>query len=331
MLSLIVCTYQRPKEIAQLLQTIAGGERLPDESLIVDGSEDLETETVVGDFVKLGDIPNLHYLRVPPEQRGLTRQRNYGIERVRGDMVAFLDDDTIPDKDYFAQILACFVRHPEALGIGGYITNLVQWQHKEAEVKAGLSHFQIGQWVRREDYRWRVRRILGLDSTKLPGWMPPFFHARSVGFLPPDGRDYPVEFIMGGASAWRRSVFEQNKFSVYFDGYGLYEDLEFCLRVSRRGPLFLCTTACLEHHHSSSSRPDNFRYGEMVVRNGWYVWRQHQSNPSGPDRARWWAITILLTLARFGDTLRQDKRAFFEAMGRLKGMAILFWDKPKSV
>jgi len=329
LLSLVICTYQRPQPIQHLLQAIAEGDRPPNETLIVDGSEGFETQAVVVEHAQSGDIPNLSYLRVPPEQRGLTRQRNYGIARAREDIIAFLDDDTIPSPDYFTQVLACFERHREAIGVGGYITNEVQWQHKGAQFKAGLSNFQFGNWVRCEDYRWRLRRVLGLVSTLPPGWVPPFSHGRSVGFLPPDGKDYQVEFFFGGASAWRRGVFEQNQFSNYFEGYGLYEDLDFCLRASRHGPLFLSTRACLEHHHASSGRPDYYHYGKMVVRNGWYVWRQRWPDPTWPDRTRWWAITILLTLARVGDSFRSKQGAFSEALGRTKAMFSLIWDKPR--
>jgi GT2 family glycosyltransferase len=330
-LSLIVCTYQRPKEVHRLLQAISILDGQPDETIIVDGSDDYETQGVVDEIFGKSNISKLQYVRVPQEERGLTRQRNFGITRANGDMIAFLDDDTIPNKDYFSQILACFERHPDAIGVGGFITNEVHWQLKDVEHRAGISFFQFGNWVRREDFRWRLRRILGLDSPLPPGWMPPFSHGRSVGFLPPDGDDYQVELIMGGASTWRRSVFEEIEFSSYFDGYGLYEDSEFCLRASRLGPMFLSTSAKLEHHHASSGRPAHFRYGEMVVRNGWYVWRQSNPNPIWSDRMRWWVITILLTLARLSDVFRCKRGALSESLGRSAGMLSLSWDKPKNV
>jgi GT2 family glycosyltransferase len=53
----------------------------------------------------------------------------------------------------------------------------------------------------------------------------------------------------------------------------LYEDTDFTLRVSKTGKLYLNTTAKLNHHHDASGRPNQYQYGKMVVRNGWYVWR----------------------------------------------------------
>jgi GT2 family glycosyltransferase len=135
---------------------------------------------------------------------------------------------------------------------------------------------------------------------------------------------------MGGASAWRSKIFRQHQFSPSFSGYGLYEDLDFCLSVSREGPLYLCTRARLAHYHATSGRPNHFRYGEMVVRNGWFVWRKCWPAPPLPDRLRWWAITILLMLCQLGDVIRGPFRtiAVEEILGRLWGIAKVFTAMP---
>ena len=130
---------------------------------------------------------------------------------------------------------------------------------------------------------------------------------------------------MGGASSWRREIFNTIHFSHYFDGYGLYEDMDFCIRAARLGGVFVCGTARLEHHHAPSGRPNWFRYGIMVIRNGWYVWRQRWPRPDIKDRLKWWAITQLLTLCRLGDSIRGPNRleALTDAIGRFLGMVSL--------
>ncbi|HEX8776463.1 MAG TPA: glycosyltransferase [Pyrinomonadaceae bacterium] len=333
-LSLIVCTYLRATEVAKLLQALAAQTRLPDETLIVDASPDDETKIVVEAFIGRGGLPNLSYFKAPPEHRGLTRQRNYGVALASGDLIAFLDDDTIPEAEYFAETLACFERHAAAAGVGGYITNEVDWWSSngtEGAPTGGL--FQWGSWERREALRWRLRRRLGLVSGLPPGWMPLSGHGRPVGYLPPDGEDHEVEFLMGCAFTFRREVFRQERFSSYFEGYGLYEDMDFCLRAASRAPLYLCTRARLEHHHAPSGRPNQFRYGWMVVRNGWVVWRTRWPNPSLRSRLSWWATTMLLALCQLADTLRGPRRAasVTEAVGRFCAMASLLWKKPVEV
>ncbi len=331
-LSLIVCTLRRPEPVRRLLAAVAAQTHRPDEVLIVDAAApgDTETEAVVRGF------PGVDYSRVPPEERGLTRQRNWGIARTRGSHVAFLDDDTVPEPGYFEEVLACFERHPGAVGVGGFISNEVAWKRTSGG-PAPISVYRHGEWERREDYRWRLRRMLGLDSPAGPGWMPAMGHARAVGFLPPDGDDHPVELLMGGAATWRRDLLERVRFSPWFAGYGLYEDLDFCLRVSRdggqMGELWLCTRARLAHLHEAAGRPNRFRYGEMTVRNGWKVWRLRWPSPSWPDRGRWWATTLLLAGCRLIDAVRGPGRtariaAATEALGRLWGAVTLLWDRP---
>jgi GT2 family glycosyltransferase len=329
-LSLIICTYRRPLQVQRLLGAIGSQSMPPVETLIVDSSSNDETERVVQRFQSEKKIRDLQYCRVPPEHHGLTRQRNFGIAHAEGDIIAFLDDDTIPEPRYFENIIDCFERHNEAIGVGGHITNEVQWWQANGRPRQSLSVFRSGEWERREDYRWRLRKLLGLASPLSPGWMPPSGHGRPISFLPPDEQDHKVEFIMGGASAWRSKIFQHHEFSSYFRGYGLYEDLDFCVRASHDGGLYLCTKARLAHYHDPLGRPNHFRYGEMVVRNGWFVWKRRWPIPNASDRVRWWAITTLLALCRVGDVLRGSRAsvALTEAAGRLWGMTKLLWDKP---
>jgi GT2 family glycosyltransferase len=347
-LTLIVCTYRRPREVERLLRAVAAQSRVPDETLIVDGSPDDETERAVRAFIlenerKRGSVVrDLKYFRVPPAERGLTRQRNYGIARARCLFVSFLDDDTVPEPDYFAETLACFARHAEACGVGGFITNEVEWWRANGSAangderersRAGSSAFRWGAWERREAYRWRLRKVLGLASELPPGWMPSAGHGRPVGYLPPDGEDYRVEFFMGGSSTWRREVFVRHKFSSYFEGYGLYEDMDFCVRAAADAPLYLATRARLAHYHAPAGRPSRFRYGRMVVRNGWFVWRRRHTRPSLSSRARWWTTTALLATCQLGEAVRGRDRwqQLTEAFGRASGMVTLLLSKPKEL
>lgn len=322
--SLVICTYQRPNEIRRLLEAIAKQTTIPDEIIVVDGSLDDQTETVIKENSGLlGD--RLFYLHVQEAERGLTRQRNVGIRHAKGEIIAFLDDDTVPNINYFVEILACFQRHPEAIGVGGLITNETNWSPANLEKPPSLGIFRWKQWERREDFRWRLRKLLKLDSPLPPGWMPPFGHGRS-GNYPPDDNDYQVEAIIGAAFAWRNKVFNVYQFSTYFEGYGLYEDLDFCIAALQEGSIYLCTRAQLEHHHASGGRPNQFRYGMMVVRNGWFVWRRRWRNPSTKDRIKWWTITFLLMLIRFFD-FRDG--GITEALGRIWGMTTVFLHSPK--
>ena len=326
--SLIICTYKRPQALLTLLQSVKQQTLYPHEILIVDGSPDDFTKEMLSQH----SFQNLNYFMVEEKDRGLTKQRNYGISRVSeaSEVVCFLDDDTVLAPTYFEAIIQTYQDYPEALGVGGYIKNEVTWQHVGVDYVAKVNEFYYDGWKREEGSRFVWRKKLGLDSDVPPGCSPAFSHGRSVGFLPPSGKVYPVEQLMGGVSSFRKSVFELFQFSTYFEGYGLYEDADFTLRVSKIGKLYLNTAAQLEHHHDAAGRPNQYAYGKMVVRNGWYVWRVKNPKPSLSARLKWHAITLLLTAIRAINVVTTSKRkeAFTETMGRVVGWFSLFFNAP---
>jgi GT2 family glycosyltransferase len=319
----------RPKPLLQLLQSVQEQTLYPDEILIVDGSINSKTQQIIAD----NPFRNLNYFLVANEDRGLTKQRNYGIARVGQDVevVCFLDDDTVLEKDYFEQLLKTYEIHPEALGVGGYIHNETKWECVGLNYQPKTTDFYFDGWKRKDGSRFILRKKLGLDSDCPPGFSSLFSHGRSVGFLPPSDKIYQVEQLMGGVSSFRKKVFDTMRFSTYFEGYGLYEDADFCLRAAKTGKLYLNTKAKLNHYHEASGRPNQYQYGKMVVRNGWYVWRVKNSKPLLKDKFKWHAITLLLTIIRFSNTFTAKNReeAFTESLGRIIGWWSLFFSKPK--
>ena len=327
--ALIVCTYMRPKPLLQLLQSVIGQTVYPDEIIIVDGSLNQDTETVLNQ----NPFRNLHYHLVATEHRGLTKQRNYGVGKLNEgiDIVCFLDDDTVLEKDYFEQILKTYTDYPQALGVGGYICNENKFQFVGPNYQPTIQEFYFDGWKQKDGSRFVLRKKLGLDSDCPPGYSSLYSHGRSVGFLPPNGKTYEVEMLMGGVSSFRKKVFDTLHFSTYFEGYGLYEDADFTLRASKIGKLYLNTAARLHHYHDAAGRPNQYKYGTMVVRNGWYVWRTKNPSPTLKHQLKWHAITLLLTGIRYSNVLTTSnkKEALTEALGRTAGWWSLWINKPK--
>lgn len=319
----------RPEPLLKLLQSVQKQSLYPDEILIIDGSTNNETAKVLTQ----NQFQNLKYFLVDNTNRGLTRQRNFGISKVdmTSEVVCFLDDDTVLEIDYFEKLLKTYSIYPQALGVGGYIVNETQWKYVGDHFEPKLSEFYFDGWKRKDGSRFVLRKKSGLDSDCPPGYASLFSHGRSVGFLPPTGKVYKVEMIMGGVSSFRKEVFDSIQFSTYFEGYGLYEDADFCLRVSKVGQLYLNTAAKLSHHHADSGRPNQYQYGKMVVRNGWYVWRVKNPKPDLKDKLKWHLITILLTIIKFSNTFTttNKKAAFTESIGRFIGWWSLIFNKPK--
>ena len=327
--SLIICTYNRRKAIEILMNSVVTQSIYPNQIIIVDGSLNQETKA----FFQHTHFKNVDYFLIDDSNRGLTKQRNFGISKVNAssEIICFLDDDTILDATYFSELISTYVKFPDAFGVGGYIVNESNWTFVGDNYKATLNEFCFDGWKTKEGSRFILRKLLKLDSNEPPGYSSNYSHGRSVGFLPPSGKTYKVEQLMGGVSSFRIEVLETHKFSTYFEGYGLYEDAEFTIRISKFGQLYLNTNAKLEHHHDASGRPNQYQYGKMVVRNGWYVWRTRNPNPTMVHRFKWNCITILLILIRFSNTFTtsKPKEAFTESVGRIVEWFSLFFKKPR--
>lgn len=326
--NLIICTYMRPKPLLDLLGSVKVQTLYPDEILVIDGSRNDATHQMLEE----NHFENLKYFKVPDEHRGLTKQRNFGIRETAKDIevICFLDDDTVLEKDYFEQLISTYEMHPDALGVGGYIIEDVVWKNVGENYKPAKSEFYFDGWKRPDGSRFIMRKNFNLDSDVPPGFSPAFSHGRSLSFLPPSGKIYGTEQLMGGVSSFRKLVFDTFSFSEYFEGYGLYEDADFTLRLAKTGKLYLNTNAKLYHYHDHSGRPNKYSYGKMVVRNGWYVWRIKNPKPAFSAKMKWHAITLLLTAVRFINVVTTSKRkeAFTEALGRISGWLRLFIDKP---
>jgi len=311
------------------MQSVANQSLYPDQIIIVDGSTNNKTK----ELFNKNSFKNLEYHLVDKKNRGLTKQRNYGINKVDDviDFVCFLDDDIVLEPSYFEKLLSTYKTYPEALGVGGYIINDVVWNLFNGGEELSVDQFSFDGWARKDSSRYVLRKKLGLDANTAPAYFPDFGHGRSVSFLPPSGKIYPVEQLMGGVASYPKKVLDAQKFSEYFEGYGLYEDADYTLRLSKKGDLYVNTSAQLNHYHEASGRPNQYQYGKMVIRNGWYVWRVKYPNPNLKARFKWNVTALLLTFIRFTNTFTTNKRkeAFTESIGRIVGWFSLFFNRPK--
>ncbi|CAM4152181.1 glycosyltransferase family 2 protein [Gillisia hiemivivida] len=327
--SLIICTYQRPDALINLMDSIQEQYLVPDEILIIDSSRNNKSKNALERKFYSG----LKYFKVGEEFRGLTKQRNYGIQKVdeTSEIVCFLDDDIVLTPEYFKNIMEAYKTFPNALGVGGAIIDEVAWKDNTTENKVQFDEFEMDGYIRKLGSRNVLRKKLGLLSDQHPGYMPEFSNGLSIGFLPPSGKTYPVEFFMGGVSSYRKELFDEINFSSYFEGYGLYEDMDFCLRASKIGQLYVNTAAKLYHYHEKAGRPNQFKYGKMVIRNGWYVWRVKYPNLTFDAKFKWHSIAFLLTLVRLGNmfTTKNKTEALTEGLGRIVGWLSLYINSPK--
>jgi GT2 family glycosyltransferase len=116
------------------------------EAIIVDNGSRDDTARVAGEW--LATAAHGRYLIEP--RVGLAHARNAGIRVATADIVAFLDDDVVPDTDWITRTLDAYRRHPSCAAVGGRIS--LDW---------GTSR---PGWMRRDLERWYSGFDLGHDE-----------------------------------------------------------------------------------------------------------------------------------------------------------------------
>jgi len=325
--SVIICTYMRPETTCGLMESITIQTVQPSEVIIVDGSTDFKTREL---FQKKTYSFPLKYILVEIKDRGLTKQRNAGIQHIGTgvDIVFFLDDDIILEKDYFEKSLSSF-NDSNVIGTNGWITNESDWKKTSEKDQISKKSIVIDGFFQELSSRDTLRAALGLYPFNIqPGKIPPYAHGKMS--LPPSDKTYVVDHLIGCNMGFRRFLFDKIQFSHFFEGYGLYEDFDFSVRASRHGKLVTNTAARLAHYHAPGGRPNFYKYGRMVVRNGWYVWRLKHPHPGAVNILKWHLITCLLMFIRLGNALTGPRRqdAFDDFWGRFTSWVMLWFRKP---
>lgn len=98
--SVVVITRNRPDMVRRCLEHLGGQGAL--EIFVVDASDGLETRDVVQ------TAPGIQYLDLLGARNQMPASRNLGIAHCRGDVVAFLDDDSMARPGWLAALLATY-------------------------------------------------------------------------------------------------------------------------------------------------------------------------------------------------------------------------------
>jgi len=117
--SVVVATMNRPELLLQCIGAIVEGDLADFELLAVDQSRDETTRRAVEK--RFGADPRIRYIH--SDVVGSSHARNVGIAESRGSIVAFVDDDAVPDSSWLSAYVQAFrdIRPTPAL-VGGRIT-----------------------------------------------------------------------------------------------------------------------------------------------------------------------------------------------------------------
>jgi GT2 family glycosyltransferase len=268
----VIATRNRPGHLVEAVRSVAGQTVLPAELCIVDSSEEPLGRP---EIERICDAAGIALDYVHPAPRGLTVQRNIGIERTAGDPVFLIDDDVTFAEDVHEEILAEYGRWgPELGGVRGVPAHPPQ--------RSRL----IIYW----------RRLFGMGGWwhEGSGKMRSGFYVEGVSSSETVRR---LEYFEGWFMSYRREVFEHERFDEKLAGYAYKEDIDFSHRVVKRGYVLVQTPrARIVHHKSPSDRLSAFDQQRMALANQFYLHRKNMPQTLRYKAALWWALLGTLPL-----------------------------------
>ncbi len=293
----IIATRNRPKELLITVESLIGQSVLPAELCIVDSSEETPAREAI-EKLCAGVGLSLEYHH--PAPRGLTVQRNVGIDRTSGDPVFLIDDDVWMAPDCHEQILAEYVRWGDK--VGGVRASPMRPASPPRIAVMWRRLFGIGGWW--PEASGRMRRGFFVEGV-----------SESAGVR-------KLEYFNGWFMSYRRAVFKELRFDEALSGYAYKEDIDFSYAASRRFTLIQTPAAKVDHFKTATQRMSPHQLQRMNVANQFYLHRKHMPQDARHKLALWWALVGLFTL-NLGKVLQKRDP------GYVTGLVVGAWEQAR--
>lgn len=297
--SVVIATANRAEPLRETLLTLAAQTVSPGEIIVIDGSRDDATRTMLEDIKEKLSLECLHRRAT---RRGAAVQRNEGAALAGGDIVFFLDDDVTLGPNYMEEVLQVFQddTHGEIGGVMGCIVN--------------QTYGRPGRFT-----RLFYRLMAGRNQPNYAGQL----LGPAINLLPEDRPDsvQDVEWLPSTAVAYRKAVFDRHRFGTFFTGYSFAEDVHLSARVRKTHRLVHTTRARLFHKDLGGATHRNWLdLGRMQTVNRWIVMRDVLEHRSPADRLRFLAAQAFFLATDLRSGLKGRARQTLPlAAGRILG------------
>jgi len=252
--TLVVPTYKREKALGRALQSVYENTLLPDELLIIDDAN-LPKGFIEKWQEKFKNKLNFKYYKKDhnKHRRGLSESKNLAVQLAENEIIFFIDDDVVLDKNYIKEIMHVWKSGNEnkLAAVGGRISNNRSQSDFEKKV---------------------YNKFFGLSS-KLP------WDVNDVAFQVWDesvSEPILAHYIHGGVSSYKKDILIKYPFREFSGGRTGLEDVEHALRLKLAGYHFIYNPkASLEHHHEALGREKPFLSGKKESQNRKEIFKLH--------------------------------------------------------
>ena len=214
-ISVVLPTKNRHFDLSNFFDSLLEQSIFPNQVIVIDQSSENLSEALITkkvNSVKSSTLTYIHNINI----KGLVEAKNYALQYNKSDLICFLEDDVILEKDFIEKIISGFkvITNPP-------IINFIY------EFFFHLFHIGI--------YKDKRVGIFGYNNLSQK-----FFES---------------DKLSGGLSAWRKEVFSYAFFDLK-NNLHYTEDIDISSRVAYLFPdsLFINTHARLAHYYSKSNR-----------------------------------------------------------------------------
>lgn len=278
-ISIIICTKNRPSDLSITLESIYKQICRPDFIVVVDDSDDNKTRKVID---KYSDIIYFHPSK---PNSGLPEARNAGLRYVPNgtEIVLFLDDDVTLDNNYLLELNKKFKENSNFDGASGQIKD----GYHNLSFPKKLIHIIIGYII----------------PPLVPLSIKSYHILRTGGGTTPvfiDKDPTSVEWISGCNMAYRYSLFKnkEKKFDETLIGYAMGEDALFSHKLYLNGKRFvIARKALIKHRCSSENRMPPFKKLVMIFAYRRYLIQNFTKNKTLASLYYYWfAMTFIMSI-----------------------------------
>jgi GT2 family glycosyltransferase len=177
---------------------------------------------------------------VHERNQGFAAACNAGAEAANGELVAFVNNDAVPERAWLRELVECIDRHPEAACVDSKL------------YRRGTDHILDGAG---DAFTWGLKAYRRGSGTRDDGLY---------------SREEEILLASGAACVWRAEAFRRlGGFAEEFFAY--YEDVDLSLRARRAGyEIWFAPTAVAWHAGGASTSAARREFaGFMAVRNRW--------------------------------------------------------------
>ncbi len=219
--SIVICTYNRDEYLERTLESLNDLNYSNFEVIVVNGPSNDNTDQVLSKYIDRIKI-------YKNQAANLSVSRNIGIKAAQGDVVAFIDDDAIPEPNWLHQIKEVYDIHNPIGGAGGRVFG------------PGGDHFQFHNGI---------INIWGEADVKRdhPG-----------EFIQQVNDNYNI--LMGVNSTFLKSaLIEIGGFDEYYEYF--HDESDVCVRLAKAGhPIYHHEEAYIHHEFAKSHiRTTNYK------------------------------------------------------------------------